>query len=56
MSRNVLLVRDAYGTSLGLTRPASRRALRLALGRLPRVSRAALVRLGMLPAPGRLAA
>ncbi|MFF7794552.1 hypothetical protein [Streptomyces sp. NPDC007991] len=61
VSERVLLVRDASGTSLGLTCPASRRALRRALerppgrGPQPRVSRAALVHLGMLPAPGRLA-
>ncbi|MCX4857543.1 hypothetical protein [Streptomyces canus] len=61
VSERVLLVRDAWGTSLGLTSPASRRALRRALerppgrGPRPRVSRAALVHLGMLPAPGRLA-
>ncbi|MEU3278895.1 hypothetical protein [Streptomyces antibioticus] len=61
VSERVLLVRDAYGTSLGLTEPASRRALRRALENLPRngprprVSRAALVHLGILPAPGRLA-
>ncbi|MGC9538312.1 hypothetical protein [Streptomyces sp. UG1] len=61
VSERVLLVRDAHGTSLGLTEPASQRALRRALERLPkhgpqpRVSKAALVHLGMLPAPGRLA-
>ncbi|MFC9913043.1 hypothetical protein [Streptomyces sp. NPDC127197] len=61
VSERVLLVRDAYGTSLGLTSPASHRALRRALERLPRrgprprMSRAALVHLGMLPARSRLA-
>ncbi|MEU0220638.1 hypothetical protein ABZ281_38825 [Streptomyces sp. NPDC006265] len=60
VSERVLLVRDAYGVSLGLTSPASHRALRRALGHLPRrgprprASRAALAHLGMLPAPGRL--
>lgn len=58
VSERVLLVRDAHGVSLGLTDPASHRALRRALERLPghgvrpRVTRAALVHLGM--APGRL--
>ncbi|QOV36893.1 hypothetical protein IM697_44340 [Streptomyces ferrugineus] len=61
VSERVVLVRDAHAASLGLTDPASHRALRRALERLPRhgprprVSRAALVHLGMLPAPGRLA-
>ncbi|MEU4044654.1 hypothetical protein ACK389_00030 [Streptomyces antibioticus] len=60
VSERVLLVRDAHGTSLGLTEPASRRALRRALENLPRhgprprVSKAALVHLGILTAPGRL--
>ncbi|MFD5257300.1 hypothetical protein ACFWM5_31310 [Streptomyces bobili] len=61
VSERVLLVRDAHGVSLGLTSPVSRRVLRRALERLPRsgprprVSRAALAHLGMLPIPGRLA-
>ncbi|WP_143677074.1 hypothetical protein [Streptomyces scabiei] len=61
VSERVLLVRDAYGMSLGLIDPASHRALHRALerpprgGSRPRVSRAALAHLGMLPAPGRLA-
>ncbi|MFJ4790914.1 hypothetical protein [Streptomyces sp. NPDC088794] len=36
VSQRVLLVRDAWGMSLGLTSPASHRALRRALERLPR--------------------
>ncbi|WP_067018796.1 hypothetical protein [Streptomyces dysideae] len=61
VSERVLLVRDAYGMSLGLTTPASHRALRRALERLPRhgprprASSAALAHLGMVSAPGRLA-
>lgn len=61
VSERVLLVRDAHGVSLGLTSPASRKALHRALkclprhGPRPRASRAALVHLGVLPAPGRLA-
>ncbi|MGX1915071.1 hypothetical protein ACWIID_40550 [Streptomyces phaeochromogenes] len=61
VSERVLLVRDAYGMSFGLTGPASHRALRRARehpprrGPRPRASSAALAHLGMLPAPGRLA-
>jgi hypothetical protein len=61
VSERVLLVRDAYGVSLGLTTPASHRALRRALERLPRrgprprASSAALAHLGMVSASGRLA-
>ncbi|MFJ4790068.1 hypothetical protein [Streptomyces sp. NPDC088794] len=61
VSQRVLLVRDAWGMSLGLTSPASHRALRQALellprrGPRPRVSRAALAHLDMPSAPGRLA-